>query len=204
MLKILPIKKGKKGFTLTELLIVITLISFLILIVILLARRNLLKGNDARRKGDIKTIQVAVEEYEKDNDCYPLPQLVTCEPGTGLEPYIPRIPCDPVTKSSYYYDYEDTSCPSWYRIYANLENENDSAAFSSCGPEGAYNYFSSSPNAPDCNLSVSTFYGCRAGACVPIFWDADRPGPECDPNSRSPDCDGVCGSPANECKPWNQ
>lgn len=196
--------KRQKGFTLTELVIVLALIAFLVLIVIMLARRHLLKGNDARRKGDIKTIQVAVEEYEKDNDCYPLPQLVTCDPGDGLLPYLSTVPCDPITKASYYYDYENTGCPQWYRIYAKLENEIDEEAFSACGPEGAYNYYAASPNAPACNLSVSTFYGCKAGVCIPILWDADRPGPECDPNSRSPDCDGVCGPPANECKPWNQ
>lgn len=195
--------KLKKGFTLTELIIVLSLIAFLVLIVIFLARRNLLKGNDARRKGDLKRIQVAVEEYEKDNNCYPLSQLVTCEPGDGLEPYIQKIPCDPTSKASYFYDYENSSCPQWYRIYSKLENEQDTSAFENCGPAGAYNYFASSQNAPDCNLSESSFYGCKAGTCVPILFNNDRPGPECDPNSKSPDCDGICGSPAKECQTWN-
>lgn len=196
--------KHKGGFTLTELVIVLALIAFLVLIVIMLARRNLLKGNDARRKGDVKRIQVAVEEYEKDNNCYPLPQIVSCDPGNGLLPYLGKIPCDPRTGSSYFYDYEDSACPKWYRIYASLENALDADAFSSCGPNGAYNYFASSPNAPNCNLSNSAFYGCKVGACVPLLWDEDRPGPECDPNSRSPNCDGVCGPPGNECQSWNQ
>lgn len=196
-------KRNLKGFTLTELIIVLALIAFLILIVIMIARRNLLKGHDARRKGDVKTIQIAVEEYEKDKDCYPLPQLVSCEPGDGLRPYIPTIPCDPISKASYYYDYENTSCPQWYRIYAKLENENDEEAFSSCGPQGAFNYYASSPNAPSCNLSASTFYGCKSGICVPILFNDDRPGPECDPSSTSPNCDGVCGSASHECKTWS-
>lgn len=197
-------KRAHRGFTLTELMIVLGLIAFLMLLVFLLTRRFLQRGNDARRKGDVKTIQVAVEEYEKDKDCYPLPQLVTCDPGDGLLPYMNKIPCDPTTGSSYFYDYEDASCPKWYRIYVALENELDEDASVSCGPNGAYNYYASSPNAPACNLSESAFFGCKAGICVPILWDSNRPGPECDPNSRSPNCDGVCGPPATECKPWNQ
>lgn len=192
--------KRLKGLTLTELLIVLALIAFLILIAISLARRHILKGRDARRKGDVKTIQIAVEEYEKDKDCYPSPQLVTCEPGDGLSPYLGTIPCDPATKQSYYYDVENPDCPQWYRIYAKLENESDVEATASCGLAGEYNYVTGSPNSPACNLSESSYYGCKAGFCVPILWDEEKDAPECSPNSTSPNCDGRCGSPTSECK----
>lgn len=193
-------KKGKnKGFTLTELIIVLTIIAFLVLMVIFMTRKWILKGHDARRKGDIKNLQTAVEEYQNDKNCYPLSSTVTCSPGSGLQPYLETIPCDPITQASYFYDYDNSACPKWYRLYAKLE-ESDGIY----GPNQAYNYSASSPNAPDANLSESDFYGCKGGVCVPIYWDSNRPGPECDPNSRSVSCDGICGSAVTECKTWNQ
>ena len=70
----------KKGATLTELLIVVAVIAFLALLAFWAYRTQVFKGFDARRKTDIYQIKVAVEEYEKANDCYPLPQLVVCNP----------------------------------------------------------------------------------------------------------------------------
>ena len=191
----------QKGFTLTELVIVLVIIAFLVLMVLFMTRFQLFKGNDARRKGDLRKLQTAVEEYQSDNNCYPIPTLVdmTCEEGNGLEPYIDKIPCDPISQASYLYDYEDSACPSWYRLYAKLDGSEGIY-----GPESAYNYAAGSANAPDPNLSEGDFYGCIGGTCVPIYWDSSRPGPECDPNSRSVNCDGICGPPVTECKPWNQ
>lgn len=192
------------GLTLTEVLIVIGILTFLILMVLLAFRSQIFKGNDAKRKGDIHKIQVAIEEYEKDHNCYPLPSQVVCNPGTGLQPYLDKIPCDPVTDSSYLYEIEDSGCPSWYRVLADLENESDPDAQDACGPDGSYNYYASSPNAPLCHLVESEFYGCKSGVCVPILWDNSRPGPECDPNYQNPSCYGQCGPPANECQGWDE
>ncbi len=139
--------------TLTEVLIVVVIISILIVISIVFLRSQIFKANDAKRKTDIARIQIAVEEYEKDHDCYPLPQLVVCSPGTGLQSYLNKIPCDPVTKSTYFYDYQDSSCPRWYRIFTKLDYTEDSDSVKKgckcgCGPNYAYNYFAASPNAP--------------------------------------------------------
>lgn len=198
-------------------LVVISIIVILTLIIIWFLRNQIFKGNDAKRKGDIHKIQVAVEEYEKDNDCYPLPQLVVCDPGDGLKPYFSKIPCDPTTNASYYYEYEDSSCPSWYRIYTNLQNLSDSDIKGYCGPDYAFNYYMTSPNAPDpdCTLVENgggggpsqDFYGCFSGSCLPISWDPARPGPECDPNYGSSTCYSQCinfetGAAQNGCQPW--
>jgi prepilin-type N-terminal cleavage/methylation domain-containing protein len=211
-------KKYSRGFTLTELIIVISILSFLALMIMVYLRTQVFKGNDARRKTDIKKIQIAVEEYEKDHDCYPTPDLVVCSPGTGLSPYITKIPCDPVTNASYYYDYEDSSCPGWYRMYTKLDNVEDEDAEAGIGPFSAYNYYQGSPNSPTDGDSgstpppsggggggggtPSTFYGCQSGVCVPIGWDESRPGPACDPNYQSPNCYGQCGPVQVECTPW--
>lgn len=205
-------RKNNKAFTLVELIIVVSILAFIAIIAIAYFRGQLFKGNDARKKADINRIQVAVEEYEKDHNCYPLPYVVQCNPGTGLQPYLEEIPCDPTTKGSYAYEYEDSSCPSWYRIYALLDNVNDTQVIEDIGPESAYNYYQASPNAPDIETSGTTggsgppegvtFYGCKVGVCQEISWDYSRPGPECDPNYTNSSCYGQCGPEATECKPW--
>lgn len=214
-------KKYLRGFTLTELIIVISIIGFLAVIGLIYLRSQIYKGNDARRKADIKKIQNAVEEYEKDHDCYPLPSLVSCKPGTNLNPYISKVPCDPVTDASYYYDYEDSACPRWYRIYTKIENEKDQDVIPEIGPFSAYNYYQGSPNSPVETGETSSggggtggggggggsngvnFFGCQGGVCIPISWDSTRPGPACDPNYQSANCYGQCGPAAVECVPWH-
>ncbi len=187
--------KKSAAFTITELLIVVVIIAALALLAFWAVRTQVLKGYDARRKADIARIKVAVEEYEKDHDCYPPSELVVCDPGTGLRPYIEKIPCDPRTGASYFYDHDGSECPKWYRFYTTLENLESS---------GDFNYSSGSPNAP-LRSGGWNFYGCRIGLCTPIDWDPNRPGPECDPNYASSTCYGRCidnGLPANECQSW--
>ncbi|QQG41397.1 MAG: prepilin-type N-terminal cleavage/methylation domain-containing protein [Candidatus Woesebacteria bacterium] len=215
-------KNNTKGFTLIELIVVMSIIAILAIIALAYFRGQIFKGKDARRKADIQRIQVAVEEYEKDHNCYPLSQTVTCNPGTGLTPYLNKIPCDPSTNASYYYEYQDSVCPSWYRIYAKFENHLDSATVGWIGPNSAFDYIATSPNAPANTAGTSgvttpppggtpqptgtgvpsSFYGCQNSACVPILWDPARPGPECDPNYQNSSCYGQCGLPGNDCTPW--
>lgn len=203
--------KNKNGFTLTELIIVVSILVTLMVISIAFFRSQIFKGNDARKKAETRRIGIAAEEYEKDHNCYPLSSLVVCDPGTGLQPYLDKIPCDPITGASYFYEHEDSSCPSWYRIYAVFENENDVDYLAGVGPGDAFNFVYSSPNAPlDVPSGVpgggpppSGYYGCISGVCVPISWDSSRPGPECDPNFQNSSCYGQCIYPANECMSWN-
>lgn len=199
---------SERGLTLVELIIVVSIIIILILIIIAFFRGQIFKGNDAKRKSDLMRIKIALEEYEKDNDCYPLPQFVTCNPGTGLTPYLNKIACDPTTHASYFYEYENDSCPKWYRIYTKLDNTTDPSFKGWVGPKSSFNYFTSSANAPlDGSTGGETggngdFYGCKSGICVPLTWNDARPGPECDPNYQNPSCYGQCGTPISECAPW--
>jgi len=210
--------KKTKGMTLVELLVVVSIIAFLVIAITAFLRTQVFKANDAKRKAEIKRIGIAVEEYEKDNDCYPLPSLVICSPGTGLRPYIDKIPCDPITDASYIYDYEDSTCPRWYRIYTNLDNTTDVDYEYGIGPNSSYSYVYGSPNAPSESggtppptggggggggVPQTNFYGCFSGVCQQITWDTARPGPECDPNFQNSECYGQCSNPANECNPWN-
>jgi len=224
--------KVKKGFTLSEVLIVVSIIVFLLIMILVLFRKQIFKGQDARRKGDMQRIRVAVEEYEKDHDCYPPKVIVeNCNPGTGLQPYLDKIPCDPVTKGPYVAEMDEAICPSWYRIYTKLGNDLDIdidkvGCEYGCGPDLAYNYYLSSPNAPDPIKGIApgetsqptepgdaNFYGCFSGVCTRILWDPQRPGPECDPNWQRGTCSGEeccyyqCGTPQRprkECLNWQQ
>lgn len=195
---------NKRGLTLVELMIVVGIIAFLTLIATIYLRSQSHKGNDARRKADLRRISIAVEEYEKDNNCYPLSTLMTCNPGNSLDPYLNKIPCDPVSNSSYVYEHEDSACPKWYRIYAKLDVTNDPDYVANIGPNSSYSYYYASPNAPAVTGGTqSNYYGCVAGACVPIGWDNSRPGPACDPNFQNSSCYDQCGSPANNCVSWH-
>jgi len=212
-------KRNKKGFTLTELLIVVSIILFLAALIIFYLRNQIFKGNDVKRKADLHKITIAMEEYEKDHDCYPTADLIICKPGTGLKPYLNKIPCDLATNASYFTEVEDSTCPSWYRIYINLENQKDQdiekiGCTYGCGPEYAYSFFVSSPNAPDPIIGSAPessspteppsadFYGCINGVCDRILWDPERPGPECDPNYQNSTCYGQCGLESKECQSW--
>ena len=211
-------KKYFSGFTLVELMIVVSIIVILAALILIAFTGQIFKGNDAKRKGDLDRIKIAVEEYEKDHNCYPLPQFVTCKPtGTGLQPYLDRIPCDPITGASYYYDYENSVCPSWFKIYPILENTKDRSATPGIGNQGAFNYAVTSDNVASTPVAVPTsssgpaptpvpqqnFYGCRSLACVQISWDSSRPGPECDPNYQNSSCYGQCLNPSYECASWH-
>ena len=195
---------NNKGLSFVELLIVVSIIAILVLLAISYFRSQILKGRDAKRKADINRIQIAVEEYEKDHNCYPPPELLICDPGTGLKPYLDKIPCDPETGNDYVYDLGQGSCPRWYRIFTNLEYSGDTSITLGVGPDGDYNYVAGSPDAPGGQYSESgDYYACKGGACVPIYWNESRNRPECSPNFQgAPDCFGYCVAHPN-CTPVN-
>lgn len=124
-----------KGVTLVELMIVVAIIAALASIALVSFRAQIFKGKDARRKSDIKTISLAAEEYEKDHDCYPTADLISCNPGESLRPYLDKIPCDPTTSESYGYEVDNPTCPRWYRLSSNLETTKEV-------------FYYGSPNAP--------------------------------------------------------
>jgi prepilin-type N-terminal cleavage/methylation domain-containing protein len=219
------VKKYFSGFTLVELMIVIVIIAILAALAIAAFTSQIFKGNDAKRKGDLDRIKIAAEEYEKDHNCYP--EYITCgvHPDQPVYPYLNNVPCDPITKASYIYTHDGLSCANWFKIFTILENTRDSSATPGIGTNGAFNYYVSSANAPANVVSNITptpsggpagtpgptpspapqdnFWGCRSGVCIPISWDASRPGPECDPNYQNASCYGRCSTPTNECVSWH-
>ena len=204
-------KKNISGFTLIEILVVVAIIGLLITLAATFFLRQMLKGNDARRKADLNKIKIAVEEYEKDHDCYPDPlymQLCGSDSSIAIHPYLSNVPCDPVTKKSYFYEADSNrSCPRWFRLYAVLQDKNDSQIIPNIGPGNEYNFHMSSGNAPipisDGNFSplpsasvgpvTGVYYGCIQQRCVQLEID-ETGAPVCQPAFFN---DPTCGTPGN-------
>jgi type II secretion system protein G len=85
--------RGKKGFTLIELMTVVAIIGILASIVTVSLVSSRAKGRDAKRVSDIKTIQLALETYYNDNGYYPV--NLTNPTPTFSPDYLGKIPVDP-------------------------------------------------------------------------------------------------------------
>jgi len=81
--------KKARGFTLIELLVVIAIIGILASIIAVSLGSARAKGRDAKRISDIRTIQLALEEYYNDNGSYP-----TGIYSGQLANYLPTVPLD--------------------------------------------------------------------------------------------------------------
>lgn len=207
-----------RGFTLIELLIVVVVIGLLALLVIWALKGSLLKGRDAQRKADLDRIKNAVEEYEKDHNCYPeFTKMQKCGTDTdiAIHPYLNNVPCDPNTGGAYYYEPDPDSppnCPGWYRVYTVLKNTSDPSINANIG---SLNYYVSSPNAPVLQStptsppgssappgSQNLGWGCFSGVCKSI--SGSPPNWQCTPAYLSSNCGGLCadqyGQPQNECQ----
>ena len=106
----------RKGFTLIELLMVIMVIAILIGIALPRFRGLVEEGNIAKAKGELRTLQTAVESYYMHNsNVYPtaLSQLTTQTPQI-----VASLPKDPFNgEADYTYDVGGTSS-KYYVIYS--------------------------------------------------------------------------------------
>jgi len=107
----------KKGFTLMELLIVMSIIAIITAIGLVSYAPINRRSRDAKRKSDLEQVRSALEMYRSDNGYYPTSSaasfspLTTLDPGDGNGPlvstYLPSIPMDPknttATLRTYYY-----------------------------------------------------------------------------------------------------
>lgn len=96
-------KKLKKGFTLVELMVVITVIAILMTIAIVSFTRIQKQARDTKRKADVRTLETALQAYYTENQAYPLSTSATAATTAlaGLAPnYIPSIPTAPLGSTS--------------------------------------------------------------------------------------------------------
>ena len=162
------IKKNKKiilGFTLVEILVVLTLIAGVSVFSAVQVPIQLQKSRDAVRKGGLDTMKKAIDEYYQDANCYPQ-TVPTCTNSLILGSLVinDNLPCDPKTALSYTYVPEISECPKWFQLYANLEYTQDKIIDKigcryGCGPDCQFNYGVSSPNQnlnPFCQAEIPT------------------------------------------------
>lgn len=106
----------KKGFTLVELMIVITIIAVLATIGVASFTRIQKQARDTKRKGDLRTLATGLQAYFTEKQTYP----TTAEGVAILLPnYVPVEPKDPQTKTSYKYTNDATN--NAYSMCATLE-----------------------------------------------------------------------------------
>lgn len=132
-----PQRKQSSGFTLIEILIVIAIIG-----VMYSSSFNpitqLTKARDAKRKDDINSFRIALEDYYNDKGCYPTMEQwnqATCgSPVSFL--HVKSFACDPINHKKYVYQTTqengepcDGVCGACqgYRLLTKLENVADPA-----------------------------------------------------------------------------
>lgn len=116
--------RSDRGFTMIELLIVITILGALMAAVLFAVSAQRTKAQDSRRKSDLEKLKVAFEDYYNDNACYPASTILDDCNSTDLAPYVATIPCDPSTHEPYVYVPETNACLG-YRLYTHLQNVDD-------------------------------------------------------------------------------
>jgi prepilin-type N-terminal cleavage/methylation domain-containing protein len=110
-------QSGERGFTLVELLVVISIIGVLATLVLLQLGTARSKARDAKRISDVNQIRSAVEQYFEDNGGeYPV--AIT---AAELSDYMTQIPVDPLTGNAYEYSWTPVADPTGFRIGALLE-----------------------------------------------------------------------------------
>lgn len=88
----------KKGFTLVELMIVITVIAILATIAVVSFTRVQKQARDTKRKAEVKSLQTALQAYFTEKTTYPIVPAggIASAVLTGLSPtYISSIPTAP-------------------------------------------------------------------------------------------------------------
>ncbi len=120
--------KRKKGFTLLELLVVISIIAVLLAISASAFISSRVTARDAKRKTDIEQIRGALELFKADKGSYPNSANGGQDSGdaatallvlTQSPVYMAKLPPDPGGLNNYYYQY--ISASGGYALCAALE-----------------------------------------------------------------------------------
>ena len=205
-----------RGFTLTELLVVITILVILGLIILvgINPMAQIFKGYDARRKADLAKIKIALENYYADHDCYPVFPLdpVTQKPtytcGSDiLSPYLAAMPCDPNDNKPYtiFFNPPGDTCPQKFAVYAQIYSFFDQDANKYLDCSKTYAVYSSDMSYGEINYGCSSrltcqqIYGCIQNSCSPIpisaYISRTCPVAYCES-----DCNNQCVNQNNWCK----
>jgi general secretion pathway protein G len=149
-------EKNKKGFTLVELLVTMSIIGVLAAIGLGSFNTAQVRGRDAQRKSDLKQISHALELYYSDHGVYPSADLIRAnvEFTDGKTVYFKKIPADPSPGRNYIYRQVPSDPNKKFQLFAKLENTEDKDLLTvgtdiidiSCGSSGSCNYSVTSAN----------------------------------------------------------
>lgn len=146
--KLKPTTQHENGFTLVELLVVISIIGILAALVLVNLSNVRERGRDSARKTDLSQLRTALRLYYNDNQTYPTSNNArivgcgasgdsSCEWGEDFGPtgtkYI-TLPVDPLETQTYLY--QQTNGGDGFQLITQLENLSDPQAASSqirCG-----------------------------------------------------------------------
>lgn len=158
---------SKKGFTLVELLVTVSIIAILVAVGMVTYSSVIKQGRDSKRQSDLRSIQSVLEQYYSDQLFYPSGDLpwnnsltnAAGNPNTVSQSktYLKITPSDPLGTPNYAYvaysnvtvgagcNNTNPKC-STYCLYAKLENL-AAAKLNGCPTHatGQYNFAVSSP-----------------------------------------------------------
>ncbi|MBP9670538.1 type II secretion system protein [Candidatus Woesebacteria bacterium] len=122
--------KIRSGFTLIEILIVVTILSVVSITAFTTLGKQRTKAEDLSMKTDLTRLKTAFEEYYNDHNCYPPEEWFADASnitGDELRPYLSQIPLNKKTDQPYVLEKDQTGC-NWFKIYTTLNNPDDPQA----------------------------------------------------------------------------
>lgn len=137
--------KHTKGFSLVELLVVISIIAVLAAVVLPSIDAVRARGRDGKRISDINQIRLALEHYFNMYNRYPIDINVTSTNDISVNGastlwlsngILPSTPKDPNNSNYKYVSYCPSTTPTGYHIGAVLEQSNDQLRGDSDGATG--------------------------------------------------------------------
>ena len=197
----------ERGLTLIELLIVVTILALLMLLAASAYKLQHQRALDARRKSDLAKLKVVFEDYYNDKHCYPTATMMGHCGLNDLQPYMDKVPCDPLTHLSYGYTY-DTAC-TYYGLFTTLQDTSDPVikeigCYPRCAATVPYNYGITNSGkslsflAGNLLLGGATTFACSPSGQCNIYSDPIGNGcPITFPDANT--CQQSCSVPGNRC-----
>ncbi len=133
----------RKGFTLIEILVVITIIGILVGMISVGLSGARARGQDTRRVTDLKQLQNGLENYHAKYNQYPitLGELLTGAIG------VDKLPKDPVSQADYFYSYL-TANREGYVLAARLNADSNAVIYNDSNQGVVLSNYSG--NVPSC------------------------------------------------------